>query len=650
MVKKSSELLALISFLQIMSLATAGLFENLCVHPFQFGTGKQKGLNCTVKYKKFTTKKNHARELCDTLSPFDVLDYKNGFPTVCTYVKSLKCDDHELPIDDLCITVMVQSSYSENACGEDYQLHTIQSRLEHKWITVLMQPKYFDLWIGNEAHEMQFKKPILPKRLRKTNKKKLKIKLRVDTGTMEFIPRGTTLYAKISEVLFHVCARKAEVFEHKIEEDHELVEKIGIPTGFANDSTERARPFFHMPIMVPVRGTKMDASVQELQKACEVLPNGYVASLRDFRDPGEFAALRAEFPSGLYRTTIAFLPNASYAKKPTCKGNKRFKGMRIKYMYYGPDNSSQTPHEHWKDKYPSWKCADLPRTTVAMETHYMDIPAMARRNLICSYGTPPNLPPVKLEEQCNKLAHWDSDKGSCVCNDPSADGRLKYPEKFKDYPEGAVCFDCENAVITRSIVFILDGSGTVTPEGWRRQKEFMMKVIKYIKNVRVGLVVISARSYPEILIDHFENVKFRFENFLMTREYPWTWTAIGPALYEARWMLSKETTTQKIIVMISDGDEDQCKSRPPICGDEEHRRIRLHPQRQEADLVWAAGIKLIYIVCTDRYKTDRDFASRVAHIARGIENAIPVEHYTKLDKSIFDNVLEEICKEAMAGL
>ncbi|RCN25372.1 hypothetical protein ANCCAN_28917 [Ancylostoma caninum] len=81
-------------------------------------------------------------------------------------------------------------------------------------------------------------------------------------------------------------------------------------------------------------------------------------------------------------------------------------------------------------------------------------------------SNPPNLPPLKPSDQCNKAAHYDAKRKKCVCNNPDTDGRLKDPDRYGHYPEGIVCFDCANSTITRSVVFILDNSGSVYEEGW----------------------------------------------------------------------------------------------------------------------------------------------------------------------------------------
>ncbi|EYC00356.1 hypothetical protein Y032_0116g576 [Ancylostoma ceylanicum] len=119
--------------------------------------------------------------------------------------------------------------------------------------------------------------------------------------------------------------------------------------------------------------------------------------------------------------------------------------------------------------------------------------------------TPPNLPPRKNDDICNDYSYYDVNKGRCVCK--GADAKEKEPEKYAEYPWGTVCVECESSPEDRSIVFILDGSGTVGWSGWQEQKAFMEQVLKHLKNVRVGVVVVSDVSFVAFKIDDYENIK-----------------------------------------------------------------------------------------------------------------------------------------------
>ncbi|EYC39088.1 hypothetical protein Y032_0677g1443 [Ancylostoma ceylanicum] len=250
-----------------------------------------------------------------------------------------------------------------------------------------------------------------------------------------------------------------------------------------------------------------DASV----RALKILPNGYAASIYDFHSKSDYQAIRSHFPPSMCRTTTARI--TSYTRDPPkdCKADVDFERNRKRWTYYGPNSTSQSSGSHWLDGYPAEMCADLPPTTGALLDGMVDVPAIARRPIICTYGNPPNLPALHPSDQCNKAAHYDEETKRCLCNNPEKDGRIYDPEKYGHYPEGIVCIDCANTTRTRSIVFILDNTGTVGESGWKAQKEFMMKVMKAMKNIRVGLVILSGDPHVEIPMDYFENNRKKFE-------------------------------------------------------------------------------------------------------------------------------------------
>ncbi|EYC14199.1 hypothetical protein Y032_0041g399 [Ancylostoma ceylanicum] len=92
----------------------------------------------------------------------------------------------------------------------------------------------------------------------------------------------------------------------------------------------------------------------------------------------------------------------------------------------------------WSSGYPDSTCADLPRITAAMyKTGYIDLPAIARRPLICVAGEPSvNRTRFKKEEACNRAAVWNAEKKQCECRNPEADGRVMKPELYGQYPPG----------------------------------------------------------------------------------------------------------------------------------------------------------------------------------------------------------------------
>ncbi|EYC00315.1 hypothetical protein Y032_0116g555 [Ancylostoma ceylanicum] len=212
----------------------------------------------------------------------------------------------------------------------------------------------------------------------------------------------------------------------------------------------------------------------------------------------------------LVRTTAGRDPSVELEASKNCKPFKLYKQQRKTWNHYSSDGNQTAVNEsYWEKDMPDNMCADLPRTTAGMLVKgYYDIPAIARRPVLCTYGTPPNLPPRRKEDMCNDYAYYDVNKGRCVCK--GMDAKERDPEKYADYPWGTVCVECETSSEERSIVFILDGSGTVERIGWRQQKLFMEQVVKHLKSVRVGVVVVADISFVAFEMDSYEKIKDNF--------------------------------------------------------------------------------------------------------------------------------------------
>ncbi|VDM79127.1 unnamed protein product [Strongylus vulgaris] len=92
-------------------------------------------------------------------------------------------------------------------------------------------------------------------------------------------------------------------------------------------------------------------------------------------------------------------------------------------------------------------CADTPRITALMfKSGYVDVPAMARRPVICSTGDAadgggggPSIGAKKKGESCNRAATYNKKKKICECDDPTSDGRIQNPKAYGHYPP--VCFN-----------------------------------------------------------------------------------------------------------------------------------------------------------------------------------------------------------------
>ncbi|KAK5979374.1 VWFA domain-containing protein [Trichostrongylus colubriformis] len=224
--------------------------------------------------------------------------------------------------------------------------------------------------------------------------------------------------------------------------------------------------------------------------------NGYVASRFDFKDYNEYKKVITSGKPRLFRVKVARHKSASF-EPSSCQGNSTIhKTLRKRFNFIQENGSfAQIEEDHWETSYPMNMCADTPRITAVMsEKGYRDMPAIARLPIICTFGNPPSLATRPTDEVCSELARFDASKGVCVCKDPEADAKLKKPELYKDYPPGMICLSCSSREITRSVVFIVDNSGSVTAEGWQKQKEFVSEATRHLKGARTGLVEIRCES------------------------------------------------------------------------------------------------------------------------------------------------------------
>ncbi|EYC00337.1 hypothetical protein Y032_0116g569 [Ancylostoma ceylanicum] len=177
----------------------------------------------------------------------------------------------------------------------------------------------------------------------------------------------------------------------------------------------------------------------------------------------------------LLRTTAGRDPSVRLEAAKDCKPFRLYIQQRRTWNHYSSDRSKTAVSEsYWEKQMPDNMCADLPRSTVGMLVEgYYDIPAIARRPVLCTYGSPPNLPPRKNDDICNDHSYYDVNKGRCVCK--GIDAKEKEPEKYADYPLGTVCLECETTSEERSIVFILDGSASVLPSGWNQVSQLSQR-------------------------------------------------------------------------------------------------------------------------------------------------------------------------------
>ncbi|KAK6744411.1 hypothetical protein RB195_011236 [Necator americanus] len=71
---RSVKMIVIFSYL-VSTTHAVGTFEALCTHPFFYGAGELKGMECEVSYPMDTLNDLKAYDLCATTSPFEHLRY-----------------------------------------------------------------------------------------------------------------------------------------------------------------------------------------------------------------------------------------------------------------------------------------------------------------------------------------------------------------------------------------------------------------------------------------------------------------------------------------------------------------------------------------------------------------------------------------------
>ncbi|EYC17283.1 hypothetical protein Y032_0031g2373 [Ancylostoma ceylanicum] len=338
--RTSTELIILLNILPFVH--AVGFFESLCTTPFFFGSGKLEGLQCHVVYPMTSQDAIEAFDMCARTSPYEVISYTHGYSTRCTYEKTYKCDDEEISLDNQCFMVKNHSKFStDEACGKSHKLHTIQSRDEVKWVSVLMEHATDEIWVGNEGKFEKILKPTFADGTTGDPPPGTRIKLRLSTKySKPFAPRGSAFYENVDKKLPHLCSRPAIAYEKTLDDIRKTVESLGFPTTAANDNLQAKRPFTYLPTMVPIRGPKFEPDVQELHSVCALLPNGYAASLFDFFTIDDFRAARKNFPGLMYRTTISRIPSFNSDPQKTCVPMEEYESHRKRWTYYSSLNTT----------------------------------------------------------------------------------------------------------------------------------------------------------------------------------------------------------------------------------------------------------------------------------------------------------------------
>ncbi|KAK5986329.1 hypothetical protein GCK32_010759 [Trichostrongylus colubriformis] len=651
----------------------------LCLSPFQFGVGKMnRTTSCTVELH-INTRNGMAMEVCRAVSPYSLLSAKDGYPTRCVYDKTFYCDAYEEEFLGYCFTVKEsKKEYSRRACGKKYKLHTVEDRKEIKWITAFFSETHPEVWIGNMGNNAKFLRPIEERRLRfhdyKMNPRKSPVKLRLQKGGLDGIKIGTAIYGDKRELVPYLCSRQAGLYFETMKEGDKqqgtLLEELKLPHQFVIEKDGYRRPYMYFGTVHAVEGTEFDAKVTDLNKFCDILPDGYAVSQEDFESEAEFRKVVRNFSLIVpVRVPARRDPRNTNKANTDCKPEKDLRPYAKSFYHAREDGKAvEVPYEFWTKGYPKNMCADKARTTVVLgKDGYLDVPAIARLPVICAFGT--------------------------SLRTPTLDRRTS--DKFEE-----IISDSANVMILA----------------------FMEKVINSVDRVRSGAIILSHR--PVINLHFGEHSSHALREWMnQNRNYLHGTTKVAYSLHLARNAFAGEHASQKFVILLSDGGRDtgNCKEvcaapqpgpifpvpPPPIFGPQvigpfvtgisvisTPTRTSVHhfgpsgsivlpapiippppiipfpsfptfpgfpggctnkhfpcdqdmlrfDQKEEARQVRLAGIRIIYVVVGVEHSTfERHLKGKVHDMAGGSHNVIFAGGFDKLDKDILRSTVETVC-------
>ncbi|CAJ0597948.1 unnamed protein product [Cylicocyclus nassatus] len=641
-------------------------FARLCDKPAQAGIGKLLSpTKCQVVYPRETANKAAAEEFCTGVAPYSVSSSQSGSETTCVFEKGYNCDDHEEELYDHCFVVVEKKGvdFNPDACPEGYSLHVLESKDEFKYITTFFD-RYKKLYVANSGDNAAWLHPEVLQRKRRREAHKGEERPIYVRLTGRF--RGKAYYGPLKNTPY-LCSRTAVPYEETYAELDEIMQKLGFTTVVVKNKQGNKRTFVNFGTVHAVESEEFKPDFAKLHDMCSMLPDGYTASQEDFESAEEYKKVLEKLGPMWMRSTVGRSNLFMLKPDPSCKKDQLFSKNRKQWSYV--DNTKKhydVKSDMWCQAYPDNMCADTSRITALMsDCGYTDAPSIARRPIICGTGGSASTAEkrrgsVRKGESCNRGATFNKVKGHCECDNPSADGRNLYPQKFGNYPPGVICLDCQKSAEKRSIVFLLDSTGSVEQEGWDKQLQFMHNLVKNVRNIRTGIVKII--EIPVVGLEMGDHTPAHLSKWIEdNKKYEASFTLVGYAIYLARQMLKKENTKHRMMILFSDGDEDICLADQKYWLDEDYepttdtpcekewKLMNKHKQLAEAKAARAEGIKIIYVAVgpkVDRSNTtsyNENCMDNVIDLAGGVKNVVEAGNMQNLDMGIMHEVVKTVC-------
>ncbi|WKY01949.1 hypothetical protein Q1695_015731 [Nippostrongylus brasiliensis] len=578
-------------------------FERYCYHPLHGGRSKLKGDNCTVRYPYETENRLHALEICTGFSPFHVVEYFNGTSTRCIYERPhYYCDgEGEELIGDRCYQVRGYSAFAdhEKACGNRYRIHKMEDLNTVRWISGLFGDKVNDVWIGNKNDSTTHLQPVLPRLSRGDRKAaakgQLALKLRIMTCCNDGHEIGTTIFANTKRKNAFLCSRPAGITAKGIKKIADKMREVGFQVERARDKLSDPRLFTVLHSVTPFK-----RSLKQLNQACRPFPNGHVATKRDFADDKEYRRILSKFPEANFHHE-----SQEYCPKPN--GNEEMGDSNCKQNVKEEHNSNQHSDAASKMIYKE------PEEKWLVGNHH----------LMCSFGSPRGTR-VRHNDRvfCHKEAIFDKESGQCQCNPPRSDCKLMDSKKYSRYHPGHCCLSCKSFDKQRSVVFLVDSNRNVGPDGWRKQLNFVAEMMQFVKNVRIGVVVLSCPAIIELRMGNYPPEVLR--KWAANRQFNQSATNAIDAYRYAEQLLDAEASSSKSLIVLSNGQTTNC-----IDGVKEPGEYRYEEQKHVDRIIYISIIEYDLM--------------NALRIAGGAQNFINVKGFEDLDTTALHRAISMIC-------
>ncbi|KAL6729839.1 hypothetical protein Aduo_000857 [Ancylostoma duodenale] len=277
----------------------------------------------------------------------------------------------------------------------------------------------------------------------------------ISAGTVTLVSKDTSLSV--------LCSRDAEQLESYVPALVDRMGEAGLRSYSYSDSTGKNRGFLvFRNLHVFKMDEKFAAGPQYLHDSCKGFMHGYAASPFDFEKASMFSELLKKEDVNIVAVPGQKMSAHHVGNLDTCSKDPTYRHMRTQFKITLPTNETKVISEsvYWRDTFPDRTCADTPRVALGFtQKGLVDIPAIARHGVVCTYGRPPSSSENELEKTCHHLAHYDKDKKQCACSKQEDDlTKTKIfltTETDRSLSPGVACLDCDSDR-THDVFFFVD--------------------------------------------------------------------------------------------------------------------------------------------------------------------------------------------------